>query len=270
MRKENFSQLQINEKEARVKEIHREIEALQRLNMDETQMKHLLSLVDELKELENIPEFDVKEGWKKFKRDYMPDIEKFKENEYYAKQQKVKYQKFVFKRIVSIATALIFTFILAGVVIGRTGFVNYFSRNAQGTEAISNKSSEEIQKDLEKEYKTLEKEYGVKIAKLNLPTDEYTLQGYELTKKYVSIEYLNINKEKNVNFCFLKTKPSSGEFNIEKTDIVEAYTYQDIIYNITENKERYNISWEKEGIYYILQNCINSEECKKIIENITY
>lgn len=270
MRKEDFSQLQIKEKEARVKEIHREIEALQRLNMNETQMNHLLSLVNELKELENIPEFDTKEGWKKFKRDYLPDIEKFKENEYYAKQQKLKYQKFIFKRIISIVTALIFTFILAGVVIGRTGFVNYFSRNTQGTEAISNKSSEEIQKDLEKEYKTLEKEYGVKIAKLNLPADEYTLQDYTLSEKYVSVVYLNTNKKENIILYFFKDKEVSGKINIENTTITTPYIYKDITYNIIENMERYYTSWEKQGIYYILQNCSSIEECKEIIQSIAY
>ena len=34
--------------------------------------------------------------------------------------------------------------------------------------------------------------------------------------------------------------------------------------------ERYYISWEKEGIYYILQNCSSIEECKEIIQSIVY
>lgn len=270
MCKKDFSELQINQKEERIRKIHKEIETLQMTARNETQMEQLLSLIDELGQLENIPEFDVKEGWKKFKRDYMPDIEKFKENEYYIKQQKMQYKRFAVKKVMSIVCVVIFTVVLASAVIGRTGFVNYFSRNAQGTEVISNKNNEEIQEDLEKEYVTLEKEYGVKIAKLNLPAEQYVLQSYELTKKFISIEYLNMNEEKNINFCFLKTKPSYGEFNLEKTDVIEVYTYNNIMYNIIENKERYNISWEKEGIYYILQNCSSIEECKKIIENITY
>ena len=55
-------------------------------------------------------------------------------------------------------------------MIGRTGFVNYFSRNTQEMEIISDKSSERNSKGFTEEYKTLEKEYGAKIAKLNLPS----------------------------------------------------------------------------------------------------
>lgn len=137
-------------------------------------------------------------------------------------------------------------------------------------EIISDKSSEEIQRDLQKEYKTLEKEYGAKIAKLNLPSEEYTLQDYTLDRKYISVIYFNASTNKNVIFDIFKNKGANGNINIENTPVITPYVYKNITYNIIENMERYYTSWEKDGVYYLLQNCSSLEECKTMIESITY
>ena len=172
--------------------------------------------------------------------------------------------------MISISFVLVFIFVFAGGATGRTGFVNYFTRNTQETETISKKSSEDIQDEINREYATLEKEYGIEIGKLNLSSDKYVLQDYILSKKYMSIVYFNIDVERNIIFWIYKDSQTSGQIDIENNERIEKYLYQDILYNITENMERYYVSWEKDGIYYILQNCSSLEECKNMIENITY
>jgi len=272
MYKEDLSKLPDaeKEKEAKIQQIQEEIDCILDKECGSAEEERLFYLIDQLDQLQDIPSFDVERGWKEFKQNYQPEVEMFKKDIEKMEQQKKTYRKFVLKRTISIAFVVIFTTVLAGAVIGRTGFVNYFSRNTQEMEIISDKSSEEIQRDLQKEYKTLEKEYGAKIAKLNLPSEEYTLQDYTLDKKYISVVYLNINTEKRIVFWIYKDKQSSGQINMENSEIIETYLYKDITHNIIENMGRYYISWEKEGIYYILQNCSSLEECKTMIESITY
>lgn len=258
------------EKEAKIQQIQEEIDSILDQECGKAEEERLFYLIDQLDQLQDIPSFDVERGWKEFKEKYQPEVEMFKRDLKKIEFQKKTYQKFILKRIMSIAFVIIFTMILAGAVIGRTGFVNYFSRNTQEMEIISDKSSEEIQRDLQKEYQTLEKECGVKIAKLNLPSEEYTLQDYTLDKKYISIVYLNLNTNKNIIFDIFKDKGANGNIKIENTPVITPYVYKNITYNITENMERYYTSWEKNGVYYVLQNCSSLEECKIIIENITY
>lgn len=272
MYKKDLSQLPDaeKEKEAKIQQIQEEIDSILDQECGKAEEERLFYLIDQLDQLQDIPSFDVERGWKEFKEKYQPEVEMFKRDLEKIEFQKKTYQKFILKRVMSIAFVIIFTMILAGAVIGRTGFVNYFSRNTQEMEIISDKSSEEIQRDLQKEYQTLEKEYGVKIAKLNLPSEEYTLQDYTLDEKYMSIVYLNTNTRKGIAFLIYNTKQNSGQINIENSEIMETYLYKDITYSIIENMERYYISWEKEGVYYVLQNCSSLEECKIMIKNITY
>ncbi len=263
----NFSQLQETEKEEMIKKIQQEIENLEKKEKLNQQQKERLSfLLSQLRELNDIPEFDVKTGWENFKRDYLPIAEEFLNRERERKQKK----KMIFKNMMSISFVLVFMFVFVGGATGRTGFVNYFTRNTQETETISDKSTEQIQDEIEKEYITLEKEYGIKIGKLNLDANKYLLQDCTISKKYVNVEYLNINTEENIVFSIYKNKQTSGKINVETSKTTETYLYEEVEYIITKNVKRYDISWEKEGIYYILQNCSSSEECKNIIENIRY
>ena len=272
MKIQNFSELQKQqtEKEEDIAKIQQEIEILQKKEnlegLNTEQNERLNFLLSQLRELKNVPEFDVKKGWESFKKDYLPIAEEFLNEEKERKQKK----KRIFKNMLSISFTLVFTVVFAGGVIGRTGFVNYFVRNTQETKNISDKSSEKIQKEIDREYETLEKEYGVKLGKINLPSDEYSLQDYVISDKYISIIYFNINIKENIVFSIYKDKQASGQINIENNEIIETYLFQDIVYSILENMERYYISWEKDKIYYILQNCSNLEECKNIIESITY
>ena len=270
MYKEDLSKLPNAEEEmeAKIQQIEQEIDDILDQECGKAEEERLFYLIHQLKELQNIPPFDVERGWKEFKEKYQPEIEMFKRDVEKAEQQRREYKRLVLKKMVSTAFVVIFTVILAGAVIGRTGFVNYFSRNTQEMEIISDKSSEDIQRDLQKDYKTLEKECGVKIAKLNLSPEEYALQDYTLDKKCISIVYLNIDTEKRIIFWIYKDKQSSGQINMENNEIMETYLYKNITYNIIENMERYYISWEKEGIYYILKNCSSLEECKAIVKNI--
>lgn len=258
------------EKEAKIQQIQEEIDSILDQECGKAEEERLFYLIDQLDQLQDIPSFDVERGWKEFKEKYQPEVEMFKRDLKKIEFQKKTYQKFILKRIMSIAFVIIFTIILAGAVIGRTGFVNYFSCNTQEMEIISDKSSEEIQRDLQKEYQTLEKEYGVKIAKLNLPSEEYTLQDYTLDKKYIGIIYFNLNTTERVVFSIYKNKQSSGKINVENSEEIETYLHKDIEYTIIKNMERYYIFWEKEGVYYVLQNCSSLEECKTMIKNITY
>lgn len=164
---------------------------------------------------------------------------------------------------------------MAGIAAGRTGFVNYFSRNVEGRESISNKSSEDIQRDLEKEYATLEKEYGIAVGKLNLPSEEYVLQDYILSQKYISIIYFHLEKKENIVYCFFKDMPHSGNIALENTALqngtaVETYFYEGNGHKIMKNDQRYYVSWQRDGIYYVLQNCSSLEECKMMIQSISY
>ncbi len=263
------------EKEEMIQKIQTEITMLQNSELNEVQIEHLLYLIKQLKELKNMPKFDVEQGWREFQKDYLPEIEQFKKEEQKRNERKVKYRKFILKKVVIVSFVIVFTAGLTGIVTGRTGFVNYFSRNAQGTEMISSRSSEDIQKDLEKEYVTLEKQYGIKIGKLNLSSQEYSLQDYILSEKYISIIYLNLNTKENIVFCFFKNTPNSGKITLENTTIenipiLETYSYKEDVYDIMKNKERYYVSWQRDGIYYILQNCSSLQECKTIIQNILY
>lgn len=272
MYKEDLSKLPNAEEEmeAKIQQIEQEIDDILDQECGKAEEERLFYLIHQLKELQNIPPFDVERGWKEFKEKYQPEIEMFKRDVEKAEQQRREYKRLVLKKMVSTAFVVIFTVILAGAVIGRTGFVNYFSRNTQEMEIISDKSSEDIQRDLQKEYETLEKEYGVKIAKLNLSPEEYALQDYTLDKKFISIIYFNENTNKNIIFDIFKDKGATGNIKIENTPVVTSYVYEDTAYNITENMERYYTSWEKNGVYYVLQNCSSLEECKTIIESITY
>ena len=72
----NFSQLQETEKEEMIKKIQQEIENLEKKEKLNQQQKERLSfLLSQLRELNDIPEFDVKTGWENFKRDYLPIAE---------------------------------------------------------------------------------------------------------------------------------------------------------------------------------------------------
>ena len=105
---------------------------------------------------------------------------------------------------------------------------------------------------------------------MNLSPEEYALQDYTLDKKFISIVYLNMSTKKGIAFLIYNNKQNSGQINIENSEIMETYLCKDITYNIIENMGRYYVSWEKEGMYYILQNCSSLEECKTIVENIIY
>ena len=269
MDKKNFSELQKQEtgKEETIKKIQQEIENLEKKEeLNQEQKERLSFLLSQLRELNDIPEFDVKAGWENFKRDYLPIADEFLNREKERKQKK----KRILKNMMSISFVLVFMFVFVGGATGRTGFINYFTHNTQETETISDKSSEEIQDEIEREYVTLEKEYGIKIGKLNLDTHKYLLQDCTVSKRYVNVEYLNISTEENIVFSIYKNKQTSGKINVESDKITETYSYEDVEYIIIKNVKRYDISWEKEGIYYILQNCSSLEECKNMIESITY
>ena len=83
----NFSQLQETEKEEMIKKIQQEIENLEKKEELNQQQKERLSfLLSQLRELNDIPEFDVKTGWENFKRDYLPIAEEFLNRERERKQ----------------------------------------------------------------------------------------------------------------------------------------------------------------------------------------
>lgn len=269
MDKKNFSELQKQEtgKEETIKKIQQEIENLEKKEeLNQEQKERLSFLLSQLRELNDIPEFDVKAGWENFKRDYLPIADEFLNREKERKQKK----KRILKNMMSISFVLVFMFVFVGGATGRTGFINYFSRSTQETEVISNKDIEKIQDEINREYATLEKQYGVKIGKLKLDEKKYIIQDFIVSKKYISIIYFNINSKENIAFLIYKDKQNSGQINIENSEIIETYLWKDITYNIIENMERYYVSWEKDGIYYTLQNCNSLEECKNIIGNIIY
>ena len=128
----NFSELQKSEigKEETIKKIQQEIENLERKDvLNQEQKERLAFLLSQLRELNNIPEFDVEANWENFKRDYLPIAEEFLNKEKERKQKK----KMIFKNMISISFVLVFIFVFAGGATGRTGFVNYFTRNTQET-----------------------------------------------------------------------------------------------------------------------------------------
>ena len=130
MYKEDLSKLPDaeKEKEAKIQQIQEEIDCILDKECGSAEEERLFYLIDQLDQLQDIPSFDVERGWKEFKQNYQPEVEMFKKDIEKMEQQKKAYRKFVLKRTISIAFVVIFTTVLAGAVIGRTGFVNYFSR----------------------------------------------------------------------------------------------------------------------------------------------
>ena len=78
MKIQNFSELQKQqtEKEEDIAKIQQEIEILQKKEnlkgLNTEQNERLNFLLSQLRELKNVPEFDVKKGWESFKKDYLP------------------------------------------------------------------------------------------------------------------------------------------------------------------------------------------------------
>lgn len=265
-----ISQMTEEERREESKKIQIEIEKLQQKELNENDMRRLMSLIKKLKDVEEPPEFDVEAGWKDFTENYMPKVEKYIVDREIEKARKYMYRRLFIKKVTDFAIIVGFTVIFTVIAIGRSGFVNYNYFNSKEMNIISNKSKERIQNNVDKEYATLESESGAKVAKLNLNIDKYVLQRCGSSKRYISLEYLNIFTQENAIFFIFKHKPGAGEFNIEKDDVIETYVYNDISYDIIENQKRYDISWDKDSIYYVLQNCNSVEECKKIIESISY
>ena len=103
----NFSELQKSEigKEETIKKIQQEIENLERKDvLNQEQKERLAFLLSQLRELNNIPEFDVEANWENFKRDYLPIAEEFLNKEKERKQKK----KMIFKNMISISFVLVF------------------------------------------------------------------------------------------------------------------------------------------------------------------
>ncbi|MEY8321021.1 hypothetical protein AAK894_08055 [Lachnospiraceae bacterium 46-61] len=265
-----ISQMTEEERREESKKIQIEIEKLQQKELNENDMRRLMSLIKKLKDVEEPPEFDVEAGWKDFTENYMPKVEKYIVDREIEKARKYMYRRLFIKKVTDFAIMVGFTVIFTVIAIGRSGFVNYNYFNSKEMNIISSKSMERIQQDIEDEYMSLERESGTKVAKLNLDTSKYALQRCGSSKKYISIEYLNKHTQEGVIFFVFNHKPNNGEFNIEKDDIVETYMFQDIEYDIIKNQKRYDVSWNKDSIYYVLQNCDNIKECKKIIESISY
>ena len=106
----NFSELQKSEigKEETIKKIQQEIENLERKDvLNQEQKERLAFLLSQLRELNNIPEFDVEANWENFKRDYLPIAEEFLNKEKERKQKK----KMIFKNMISISFVLVFIFV---------------------------------------------------------------------------------------------------------------------------------------------------------------
>ena len=266
----SISQMTEEERREESKKIQIEIDRLQQKELDENGMKRLMELIRRLKEVDEPPKFDVEEGWKDFEKNYLPKVEKHMLDKEMEQLRKHMYRKLYMRKLTDFVILVGFTVVFTLVAIGRSGFVNYNYFNSKEMNIISSKSMERIQNDIDKEYATLEKESGVKPMKLNLDVDKYTLQRCGSSKRYTSIEYLNKYTQESVVFFIFNHKPDAGEFNIEKDNVVEAYTYQDVTYDIIKNQKRYDISWNKDSIYYILQNCDDVKECKKIIESISH
>ena len=266
----SISQMTEEERREESKKIQIEIDRLQQKELDENGMKRLMELIRRLKEVDEPPKFDVEEGWKDFEKNYLPKVEKHMLDKEMEQLRKHMYKKLYMRKLTDFVILVGFTVVFTLVVIGRSGFVNYNYYDSIEMDVISSKSIERIQQDVEKEYATLEKESGTKIARLDLDTDKYLLQYSGSSKRYMSVEYLNKKTKEYMVFCVFKYKPNNGEFNIEKDKIIETYVYQDVAYNIIENKERYFVSWDKNGVYYSLQNCESADECKKLIETISY
>ena len=266
----SISQMTEEERREESKKIQIEIDRLQQKELDENGMKRLMELIRRLKEVDEPPKFDVEEGWKDFEKNYLPKVEKHMLDKEMEQLRKHMYKKLYMRKLTDFVILVGFTVVFTLVAIGRSGFVNYNYFNSKEMDVISSKSMERIQQDIKDEYMSLEKESGAKVAKLNLDTSKYALQRCGSSKRYVSIEYLNKHTQESVIFFIFKHKPDNGEFNIEKDDIVETYVFQDIEYDIVKNQKRYDISWNKDSIYYVLQNCDDIKECKKIIESISY
>ncbi len=266
----SISQMTEEERREESKKIQIEIDRLQQKELDENGMKRLMELIRRLKEVDEPPKFDVEEGWKDFEKNYLPKVEKHMLDKEMEQLRKHMYKKLYMRKLTDFVILVGFTVVFTLVAIGRSGFVNYNYFNSKEMDVISSKSIERIQNDIDKEYVTLEKESGVKPMKLNLDVDKYALQRCGSSKRYTSIEYLNKYTQESVVFFIFNHKPDAGEFNIEKDNVVEAYTYQDVTYDIIKNQKRYDISWNKDSIYYILQNCDDIKECKKIIESISH
>ena len=262
----SISQMTEEERREESKKIQIEIDRLQQKELDENGMKRLMELIRRLKEVDEPPKFDVEEGWKDFEKNYLPKVEKHMLDKEMEQLRKHMYKKLYMRKLTDFVILVGFTVVFTLVAIGRSGFVNF---NSKEMDVISSKSIERIQQDIKDEYMSLEKESGAKVAKLNLDTSKYALQRCGSSKRYVSIEYLNKHTQESVIFFIFKHKPDNGEFNIEKDDIVETYVFQDIEYDIVKNQKRYDISWNKDSIYYVLQNCDDIKECKKIIESIS-
>ena len=96
MDKKNFSELQKQEtgKEETIKKIQQEIENLEKKEeLNQEQEERLSFLLSQLRELNDIPEFDVKAGWENFKRDYLPIADEFLNREKERKQKKKRILK---------------------------------------------------------------------------------------------------------------------------------------------------------------------------------
>ena len=266
----SISQMTEEERREESKKIQIEIDRLQQKELDENGMKRLMELIRRLKEVDEPPKFDVEDGWKDFEKNHLPKVEKHMRDKEMEQLRKHMYRKLYMRKLTDFVILVGFTVVFTLVAIGRSGFVNYNYYDSIEMDVISSKSIEKIQQDVEDEYISLEKESGTKIARLDLDTDKYLLQYSGSSKRYMSVEYLNKKTKEYMVFCVFKYKPNNGEFNIEKDKIIETYVYQDVAYNIIENKERYFVSWDKNGVYYSLQNCESAEECKNLIETISY
>ncbi len=83
-----FSTLYKKKKEDMLKEVELLEELEQKSILTTKQSKRLRFLLKRLRELEGIPEFNTKEGWKKFEKDYLPIVEKWiEENKKAEKEQ---------------------------------------------------------------------------------------------------------------------------------------------------------------------------------------
>ena len=82
--------------------------------------------------------------------------------------------------------------------------------------------------------------------------------------------YTNDLLNECITFEYYGEVLGNGLWSLEESNLIEYYKYNDISYQITENKGRYYISWENDGLFYSIQNCENIEECYKIIQGIEY
>ena len=68
-------------KKVKMEEIRKELNILEKSELNKEQLERMCFLLDELEKLGVIPKFDVKKGWKEFERDYLPIAEKFLKEE---------------------------------------------------------------------------------------------------------------------------------------------------------------------------------------------